>query len=539
MQALTPHDIDEQIKAALLWFVPDCAKTAEMAALIAPLAQRIQYREGEAEALFWRARSLWALGQLDEGRKTLRRVEQIAQQEGLLPLLGRCHDLAGDLHFSQNHYLLALKSWIKCLTQATALHEISLYTQAYIGIGNVFFAQNYFNDALRFHEDALEFALILQDNTAISRCYLNIIADLVQLQQFETVIHVSQAAQSYVLDSQQKPWLADLLSYRGQAYFELNEYELANRTLLEAFQINTEVQYRWSQALNLLALGRLALARQAHHDAEHYLQQALSTILSFQSPNLLQQAHLLLAQLATAQSKPQDALYHYREHHIIVIEQAKQQASDRLIMNAERRMKAVEVKLELLRTRHENAELRQTRASDLALLETLSQQAQRDALTGVLNRRALNLHLNNEVSAAHANNTPLAILMIDLDHFKKINDQYSHQMGDKVLQKAAAIMQDSVRNNDIVARYGGEEFTVLLPQSGLKSAMAVASRIRSRIEAENWALLNPQLKCTCSIGLALLELSDTGDSMVGTADKALYLAKKNGRNRIEIGSNAQ
>jgi len=156
-----------------------------------------------------------------------------------------------------------------------------------------------------------------------------------------------------------------------------------------------------------------------------------------------------------------------------------------------------------------------------------------DQLTGVGNRRRLEQSLSVEVERATRTGEPLTALMADLDHFKRINDTYGHNIGDDVLAAFGALLRQQTRQTDIVARFGGEEFVVLMPGTQVGVATAVAERIRSelgRIQVE--PVEGP---ISASFGVAQLRPNDTGGLLLKRADQAMYDAKRTGRDRVVVG----
>jgi diguanylate cyclase (GGDEF)-like protein len=189
------------------------------------------------------------------------------------------------------------------------------------------------------------------------------------------------------------------------------------------------------------------------------------------------------------------------------------------------------------------------------LIAQLEQKANTDGLTGLYNKRFLEEVMNRETARAERHRLPLAVLMVDVDNFKRVNDVHGHTMGDSTLKSLAGILSSSVRREDFVFRYGGDEFTIVLPDTGVEGALRVAEHIRKRVEAEE---ITPDLgfKITVSVGVSEYELSakatdsaegaegaksaksrplnETVDEVVSHADKALYVAKEKGKNRVEI-----
>lgn len=160
--------------------------------------------------------------------------------------------------------------------------------------------------------------------------------------------------------------------------------------------------------------------------------------------------------------------------------------------------------------------------------------ATHDSLTGTLARRVLLLAGEQELLRWQRHGQPFAILLLDIDHFKKINDQHGHLMGDQVLQSFVYTVHQPLRDTDLFSRYGGEEFLILLPVTDAAAALALAERVRASVDAVPDTPERPA--CTTSIGVACVQAGDTSfDALIGRADAALYRAKAGGRNRVEMG----
>ncbi|MEQ8391939.1 MAG: diguanylate cyclase [Thalassospira sp.] len=161
-----------------------------------------------------------------------------------------------------------------------------------------------------------------------------------------------------------------------------------------------------------------------------------------------------------------------------------------------------------------------------------------DPLTGTYNRQTMLSDLNSERERAIRTNVPTAIALVDLDHFKAVNDTYGHQSGDVVLQSIAGILQSHVRPFDKVYRYGGEEFLICLPNADMKQCARVLERLRRVIEASPVSLTDGTiLPVTASIGAAPMTKTRSVEQIIEKADKALYAAKEGGRNRVRVWRN--
>ncbi len=155
-----------------------------------------------------------------------------------------------------------------------------------------------------------------------------------------------------------------------------------------------------------------------------------------------------------------------------------------------------------------------------------------DPLTGINNRASLEKSLPREINLAQRHGTPLTLLVIDVDHFKNINDTHGHQIGDAVLRELTSVFAECVRTTDLVFRYGGDEFVISLSNTDIEGARDVAERIREGIEKCQFSVGNVRLVVSASVGMTELNGRDTLESAFRRADEALLLAKREGRNRV-------
>ncbi|TVR88388.1 MAG: sensor domain-containing diguanylate cyclase [Trueperaceae bacterium] len=154
-----------------------------------------------------------------------------------------------------------------------------------------------------------------------------------------------------------------------------------------------------------------------------------------------------------------------------------------------------------------------------------------DTLTRIPNRRGLDVRLAEEFVRAERYGSALSVLLLDIDHFKAVNDEHGHDVGDAALRQVAHLLQEACRGPDFVGRWGGEEFMMILPETDTAAATDVASRVRARIADETFASISG---LTVSIGVASFEPGTTTDALFRRVDRALYAAKRNGRNRVEV-----
>jgi diguanylate cyclase (GGDEF)-like protein len=163
----------------------------------------------------------------------------------------------------------------------------------------------------------------------------------------------------------------------------------------------------------------------------------------------------------------------------------------------------------------------------------LREHAERDALTLLRNRRAFEQVLSAETTRFERYRRPVALLMLDIDHFKQVNDRHGHEAGDEVLRGVARVIATCIRDVDTAARLGGEEFVVLLPETGVAAAMEVASRIRAAVAGTAVPWRTGLIPVTLSVGVAACpETATQPGDLIGSADAALYQAKRGGRDRV-------
>jgi diguanylate cyclase len=168
-------------------------------------------------------------------------------------------------------------------------------------------------------------------------------------------------------------------------------------------------------------------------------------------------------------------------------------------------------------------------------LEVAEETGMRDSLTSLWNRRAFDKMLALQVESAPKKNSPLSIILADIDHFKRINDNFGHLIGDEILRLVASTISKNVKGRDFIARFGGEEFAIILPQTSLENAIKLAMQIKQQLEIQKWVVSKRNEvvgTITASFGISQLQPGENRSGFLGRADKKLYEAKEAGRNRI-------
>jgi diguanylate cyclase (GGDEF)-like protein len=243
-------------------------------------------------------------------------------------------------------------------------------------------------------------------------------------------------------------------------------------------------------------------------------------------------AHEALAQAYEGEGDAVRALEHHRAFHAVWREVYGTETNLR-IQNAVVRAEVQQTQREAELLREKNEALTRAAEEKALLLAALERQTREDALTGVFNRRYLDAKLAAEWERALRFGRALTVAMMDIDHFKAVNDRFSHAVGDEVLRTVARLLRENTRGVDVVARYGGEEFCLILVETRAEEAARLCDRLRGLIADYDWSAIRPGIAVTVSVGVAgLHEGADAPDALLAAADARLYAAKHAGRNRV-------
>lgn len=295
---------------------------------------------------------------------------------------------------------------------------------------------------------------------------------------------------------------------------------------------------------HILRNTELAEAALLHHSGQHEAAaQALRSLLA--QADLLEfdmvvLAHESLYRLYKDTGQYQLALAELEALRRIEKELANQRSSTQgWAIRKELEITSAQLTAERERLQAERERLRATRleaekALADARMNELEQAALYDPLTGVANRRSLDLEGPARLARLGTEAVGLAVVVVDLDHFKSINDRFGHAVGDEALKKVAQLITLRTRSCDLVSRFGGEEFVLLLQEDMVESAQACCERLRLAIMDYSWQEVHPLLHVTASFGLHWCEVPQTWDEALRAADLALYAAKRNGRNRLQL-----
>jgi diguanylate cyclase (GGDEF)-like protein len=307
---------------------------------------------------------------------------------------------------------------------------------------------------------------------------------------------------------------------------DLERFDTASRFGQEALKISSKLENPAIRARALVAIGRLRLRSDKPNQALEAFKQALEIFDTLGQREESAQVHRELANVHKSLEQFALALQHFERFYELDAQVRSQ--------GAERRAQALTVKVDLERA-HFEAELHRVRASELSVLnERLERQTREDGLTRLSNRRHLEEFMRKAFSAAQEHATALSVVLLDIDHFKAVNDRFSHATGDQVLQAVAELMREHINSDELAGRFGGEEFVLVL-NANPRETYERAEKLRQAIQDYDWASIEVGLEVTLSLGWCAQTNLENHERMLSNADAMLYAAKRAGRNRVMPG----
>lgn len=312
----------------------------------------------------------------------------------------------------------------------------------------------------------------------------------------------------------------------GEALLHLGLLDEAEAMLQRALQRARQLGFTAQSRRIRCSVAEGLCARGRHAEARTLMQEVWDEGAQGLPQATLIRLHLAWHRACRALGLIEEALDHHEQAEVMQRQRAARQlrAQSELLVT---RVEAEQNRLQAERARLE-AQTERARAAEMAL------HAAQDPLTGLGNRRYLDQHLPALLQQAEARRLPLGLALLDIDHFKHINDRHGHLCGDGVLSLLAQMLRENTRADDLLARIGGEEFLVVLPHTEADRASEVCDRLRQRVAEHDWGSLATGLQVTISIGLAQAPRYEM-EGLFARADRALYRAKQAGRNRVRRG----
>jgi diguanylate cyclase (GGDEF)-like protein len=578
-QAGTQHRVDGVLFAidslnASAWSVrhSDTSKALEQAEEAQRLAKMSHYEAGIAYSLVTQCFALFRLSRykqaLELGQEALELFKELQDSKGqqrTLNTLGMIYAESGDLTG-------ALRVFLQTQKLCETLGEIKGEADA---LNNIAIVYSYLGDYVNSLESQLKsLALSHQIGFRIGEMKSLINIATLYLEQNKPAEALEYLKQSLALRSEEDPHTYGVaLGNLARAYRGLGELQQGLQSGLEALKVMDSLGDTASASYTLNELGNIHFLLSNYPESEHYFRRSLSIMQEVGDRKGEAETSLLLAKLLKAQEQTDAAtkvlgnalaiakdigaqseiaeahlalatLYQIKSEFNRAYEHLQSYLSVKETLSSDmstKRFEALRVKFETEQTEKEK-EIYRLRTVELAeanaKLEELSQelfkQANEDPLTGLFNRRRLEQELGRELERARRSEGKLSVMICDIDNFKQVNDRFSHQTGDFVLQRVAQLLKRYVRGADVVARYGGEEFVILFPEATAEAAQRVCDRLRENVANAPWHELHADLKITLSMGICDDTSLVDGFAMIDQADDKLYEAKRNGKNQVRI-----
>lgn len=520
-------------------------------------------------------------GALDDLRRALSLLERAGDPRGRADVLNGI----GNVHWRRGQYPDAMRCHLRALETQRAEGDRLGEGMSLNALGNVSYHLGDYGQALDYYQASLKVREEIGDRVGVAYCLNNI--GNIHGQLGESRRALEHMLQALAIKEGADPQAAGISMLNvGSAYADLGDdaraLEYMERAAvrlretgardaeatclrdvgrvherrgdvgpaLDCYRASLEITRalgaRVSEAETLIRLGALRVRTGEPDAGLADLHEALEMVSELGARPQVYAAHEALTEVYEGRGELSRALEHFRAFH----------AAWRDVFNAETnaRVKSVLVRAEVQQAQRE-AEILRGKNDELtaaygrlreadeekALLVVrlreqaaeLERQTRQDGLTGLSNRRHLDTLLSTEWERALRFGRALTVAMADIDHFKDVNDRFSHAVGDEVLRTVARILRDNTRGVDVVARYGGEEFCLVLVETRAEEGARLCDRLRGLVEGYEWSSIRPGLALTVSMGVAgLHEGADAPDALLAAADMRLYAAKHAGRNRV-------
>ncbi len=563
----------------------DAKRALDLSRRAYQLSEERLYVKGMAYALRAGAACHWLFANYDEALSDA--LESLRLYEGMGDDFGRAHamNIVGNVHERLGNHSIALEFHRKSLQIRQELGDAEGAATSLNNLGNVYNSFGEYATALNNYLESLRMYESVESAIGISRALNNIGYIYIRLEDWDKALdHLQRALQlkQQIGDRQNEGLVlihlgnvhecrgdyanalefysrglkitqdvgdrqneAAALNDIGNVYQELRDFHKAVSYYGQSLTIAQEVGIKYYEVKALINLGATLIKLNQIDEAVTHLRKSLAISEEINSNDLVYKAHQTLSNAFELKRDFAQALQHHKAFH-----NSREQVFSEDSAN---KIKTVVIQSEIERSQRE-AEIYRLKNVELArayeelhkageqkseLVEKLRQQAdtldrqtKEDSLTGLFNRRYLDGELALEFSRARRFDRQLSVVMADVDYFKKINDRFSHQVGDEVIKRVGRILHDSCRMIDVAARYGGEEFVLLLVETPAMRAAVLCEKIRIAVESYDWTELHPALKVSISMGVSDILAVANPEGMLAAADAKLYEAKRGGRNRV-------
>jgi diguanylate cyclase (GGDEF)-like protein len=489
------------------------------------LARATHHASGEAQALYCLGRNLHSQSEYPAVFETQNAALGIFRAMGNVDGEARCSNLLGITYKQLADYGHALEMYEIALKGFRETADLKWQARVLSNVGNVEIQLGNFAAALELFEQALELRHEIGDtegagfdlnNSAFGRIQralqLRAAGDVASCQaEAEEALRLLDRSLAIARQYGHKRLEAYCLQTMGEAYQAMSRPEVALGMAAQFLQLARDSNDKWLEAYGLACVGEARHQLGEHAQAVELLRSALGSFQALGARDEIARVLRILSQAHEALGTLNEALVCLRQAGAI-----------------EQRLKSEETER---RARALSARRRLEQASQEA--ERYRRLAMEDALTGLANRRQLDERLASLMRDAEARGTVLTVALADVDHFKGINDRFSHAVGDEVLRCVGEVLRAQCRLGDMAGRFGGEEFMLIFRGLDMRAAAEACERVRRGVESWDWKSIHPHLRVTLSLGLASSTSFAHPQGLVDAADHWLYEAKHRGRNQVQ------
>lgn len=425
---------------------------------------------------------------------------------------------------------VALEYFLEALGLMRELGLPMLENMVLSNIGAIYYRQGEYDKALDHYHEALENLRDLNADVLVAITKLNIAESLIKLDRAADAEALLNFALLETRASQHVAAEIFALLTLGAAKFAQHHLEAAFEQYQSALSLANEHELLEDAGLANLGSGQVLLALGSDAQALMALTNASVALQESSLENQLE-LHKALVQTYERLGDFKAALAAQRQFSAIE-SQYRETNSQRYVQSLMLRFEMAQMKQRTAVTLERNRDLEVLVQEKERLTSELERLSLQDPLTGLFNRRYLDLHFSELLEVFGARQSQVAVAMLDIDFFKAVNDQFSHLIGDSVLRQIGLLLQQHLRPSDIATRFGGEEFLIIFPGATLDVAHSRCEQLRAAIEQFDWQRIHAQLKVTISIGLVVSQPKEGVLQVLSRADELLYAAKSTGRNRV-------
>jgi diguanylate cyclase (GGDEF)-like protein len=494
------------------------------------LAEAAQYRKGLADSIIAQSQYIYKnyVLALSQGMQALSIYEQIGDLAGQ----SRAFYTLSWAHWAFDNFVEAAELGQRAHKIAHEIGDPVFEADTLNNLGLIHKRSGNFDLAYSFYNQALAINRSLGDKIRECKVLTNIALANAAQGNYERALEYAHKSLELEIDSPLFTGYTYLVL--GQAYTGIKKFDQAEHYLEEAISFARAHEIEQLLLTAMESVGELYLERQEPDLAITHLQEALALANETKSSLYLFRCHEILSQIYEDRGDLNLALSHYKDFHTVKENLFNDNNTNRLqALEIQHRSEIARREAEIYQLR--NVELEKELVEHKRLEELLQQQAATDVLTGISNRRHFLAMAEHELKRALHLHQPLTLALIDIDHFKPINDRFGHSSGDRALVEFANIIKENIREIDIFARFGGDEFVLLFPQTNRIQAVAIIERIRNALTARQINLSDTPVAVTISTGIAGFEgEQDSVDELLKRADKGLYKSKEMGRNHISV-----